>query len=141
MFAMFMGISIHTNARTNSLPTGIEIDFSTKAYWDGQTKSCLQREKGFCLHISIGVDKPTGNMIGSLNYSPIDGLIFTFNKKTGVISSTFNEFFMGGFFIMDGDGTFSDELLLKLGLPRGYRIPAGKYPYFENGGIVTIVFK
>jgi hypothetical protein len=141
MFAMLMSISIQTNAITNSLPTGIGIDFSTKAYWDGQTKSCLQREKGFCLHISIELNMLPGHIIGSINYSPIDGLIFTFNKKTSVLSETFDELFKGGFFIMDGDGTFSDDLLLKLGLPQGYRIPAGKYPYTENGGIVTVVFK
>jgi hypothetical protein len=137
LMLMLMGKGV----QAYSSPVGIGIDFCTKAYWDGQTKSCQPREHGFCLHITIEVVILQGHMIGSINNTQADGLTFTFSKKTGILQSTFDELFKGGYFVMDGEGTLSDDLLQKLGLKEGYRIPAGKYPFYENDGVVTIKFR
>jgi hypothetical protein len=123
-------------------PTGIEIDFSSKAYWDGASHSCLPRDKGCCFHISISVDMlAPGHINGTLDQSKDGVLTFSFSKKTGVLSNTLMELCKHDMFVLDGTGTFSDEILKRLGLPSAFKLPSGEYPYVENGDVVTITFK
>jgi len=125
-----------------SAPSGIIIDFSSKAYWDGPSQSCLPRDKGCCFHISvsIGILSP-GIIHGTLDQSRDGALTFSFSKSTGVLSSTLMDFCKRGMFVLDGTGTFSDEILKKLGLPSGFKLPSGQYPYVENGDVVTVTLK
>jgi hypothetical protein len=126
----------------NSAPTGINIDFSSKAYWDGASQSCLPRDKGCCFHISIDIGMLAPGHINGTLYQSMDGVLtFSFSKKTGVLSSTLMELCKHGMFVLDGTGTFSDEILKKLGLPSAFKLPSGEYPYVENGDVVTVTFK
>ncbi|MCX6246651.1 MAG: hypothetical protein NTW10_02855 [Bacteroidetes bacterium] len=125
-------------------PALISIEFSSKAYWDGPSKSCLPRDNGCCFHISFGgSDSPVspGKIIGSLDIRPKNEIVFTFSIKAGILPGTSKEFLKGGYFILDGEGTFSEEILAKLGLPASFRLSPGRYPYTENGDVVTVIFK
>jgi hypothetical protein len=139
LMVMVLGMNSNSFAFKYQLLTGINIDFSTKAYWDGPSKSCLPREHGFCFHISFDLNNQSDRMQGTLDNSALNGLTLTFSKKTGAVSGV-NELLKGGYFTMDGDATFSEELLMKLGLPKGYTIKAGKYPYSDNGSSITVSF-
>ena len=142
MLALIIGISIQTIASTNSLPIGIGIDFSSKAYWDGTTKSCLPRDKGCCFHISIEfkvIEK--GQIRGTLETRPNNEIAFSFSKRGGILPETWKELVNNGYFILDGDGTFSEEILRTLGLSANFRLSVGKYSYTENGDVVTVIFK
>jgi hypothetical protein len=123
-----------------STPVGLGITFVTKAYWDGQTKSCISRDKGFCFHLTIGTDRPIGGQVLGSASVVNNVLIFTFSKTTGITSDTFNALFNNGSIVLDGDGTFSSDALSQLGLSSNYYIPAGTYSYTVNGDIVTITF-
>ena len=50
-------------------PLGVSIVFVSKAYWDGGTKSCLDRERGCCIHIVFGTNLSEGQIMGDMNYS------------------------------------------------------------------------
>jgi hypothetical protein len=121
---------------------GITVSFSTKAYWDGATKSCLPRTRGWCLHFEIDVASPLhdGTIRGELSNLTTTGLTLSFNKKTDVTAETFLTFFKSGKFLMDGDGTISEEIAKKLGLAASYVISQGAYSYKEFGDRVTINF-
>jgi hypothetical protein len=116
------------------------IVFVSKAYWDGPSKSCLDRERGCCIHIGFNtiID---GLIIGKMAYSDGTGLIFTIPKKTGILQSTYDYFIRNGNFYMNGEGTFSEELLKKLGLPDNYTIRSGNYPVQVNGEEIKVIFK
>ena len=122
---------------------GISISFSTRSYWDGTTKSCLPRTRGWCLHIELDAKAPVneGAIIGEINNLTTTGLTLTFNKKTGVTQEIFSKFFKNGKFILDGVGTMDEEVARKLGLPPSYTISEGVYNYNETGDLVTITFK
>jgi hypothetical protein len=118
---------------------GIKIDFSSKAYWDG-TK-CAPRDKGCCLHLECGPTPDPGHIIGDLSYTDQTGLLFTIYKRNGLSPDLFNELFKQGKFFLDGDATFQQELLDKLGLKRGFQIPSGYYTYTISNDVIIIVFK
>ena len=121
---------------------GISISFSTKAYWDGATRSCLSRDRGWCLHFEIDAAAPVheGTIRGELSNLTTTGLTLSFNKKTDVTAETFLTFFKSGKFLLDGDGTISEEIAKKLGLASSYVISQGAYSYKEFGNRVTISF-
>jgi hypothetical protein len=121
----------------------LKIAFSSRAYWDGVTKSCLPRERGWCLHISINIlnTVPDGIIIGEVSNDIIDGMTLTFKKQEGITAETFTKFFRNGKFVLDGEGTMEDAIAKKLGMRSPYTIPAGSYDYKEKGGYITISFK
>jgi hypothetical protein len=134
--------SFQKSTAGNPSPIGIGIDFSTKAYWDGPSKSCLQREKGCCFHISIEFNVlAPGHINGTIETRQNGEVAFSFSKRGGILPETWKELVRNGYFILDGDGTFSEELLKKLGLPANFKLNSGAYPYTENGEIVTVIFK
>jgi hypothetical protein len=118
---------------------GIKIDFSSKAYWDG-TK-CAPRDKGCCLHLECGPTPEPGHIIGELSYTGQNGLSFTISKRNGLSPDMFNELFKQGKFLLDGDATFEQELLQKLGLKIGFQVASGYYPYTIKDDVIVIVFK
>jgi hypothetical protein len=125
-------------------PALISIDFSSKAYWDGPSHSCLPREKGCCFHIEFGSSGTLlapGQIIGTMDIKQNKEIVFSFSKKGGIRSETIKELLNGGYFILDGEGTFSEEILKKLGLPANFKLSEGKYPYTESGDFVTVIFK
>jgi len=145
-FSLLMILSsMKTIAETPSSPSflGLSIAFSTRAYWDGPTQSCLPRARGWCLHISFDATAPVpgGTICGEINNLVTTGLTLTFNKKTGVTPETFSKFFRNGKFILEGEGTMAEEIAKKLGLAPSYIIPEGDYSYKETGEMVTIIFK
>jgi len=126
----------------NPSPIGIGIDFSSKAYWDGPSKSCLPRDKGCCFHISIDLDVlAPGHINGTLETRQNGEIAFSFSKRGGILPETWKELVKNGYFILDGNGTFSEEVLKKLGLPPSFKLSEGKYSYSENGDFVTVIFK
>jgi hypothetical protein len=127
---------------TNSVTVSqIEIIFATKAYWDGPTKSCLDREKGCCLHISINVPLLDHQISGDLTNYEGQGVKFSFSKRSGIQQETLSELTKTGRFYLEGEGTLSEELLKALKLPLSYKISSGYYPYQEKGDIITVIFK
>jgi hypothetical protein len=132
---------IAVKATNSAAFSQIEIIFSSKAYWDGTTKSCLPRDKGCCLHISLDVPLLDHQIFGDLTNYEGKGVKFTFSKKSGIQQETLAELTKTGKFYLDGDGTLSEELLKTLRLPLSYKISPGYYPYQENGDIITIIFK
>ncbi|MGA2822080.1 MAG: hypothetical protein ABSE72_00970 [Bacteroidales bacterium] len=141
ILVILLGSFQKSNA-VNSAPIGIGISFSSKAYWDGASQSCLPRDHGCCFHISINIEiLAPGHINGTLDQSRNGTLTFSFSKSTGVLSSTFLELCKNGMFVLDETGTFSDEILKKLGLPSAFKLSSGEYPYVENGDTVTITFK
>lgn len=138
----FCTMQLHATEKNQpAKPSKFEIVFSAKAYWDGQTKSCLPREKGCCFHISFNAIILEGQMIGEMTYTATDGLVFTFNKRTGITPQTFKELFGSGKFVLDGTGTLSDEIIRMLRLPVNYTIPAGNYGFRTSGDMISITFK
>lgn len=127
-----------TNSATFSQ---IEIIFSSKAYWDGPTKSCLPRDKGCCLHFSFKVPLLEDQIFGDLTNYEGQGVKLSFSKKSGIQQETLIELTKTGKFYLDGEGTFSEELLKALKLPLSYKISPGYYPYQENGDLITVFFK
>ena len=123
------------------MPTGISITIATKAYWDGATKSCLDREKGWCVHLTIEIDVLEGQIKGELTNPGLSGLTFTFNKRTGILPETLNNLVKNGTIYANGEVTFSEDLLMKLGLPSNYKIKEGYYPIQVLGEEVKVVFK
>lgn len=117
----------------------IEVTFSSKAYWDGPTKSCMPREKGCCFHISFATVLD-GQMGGDLTNNS-SGLAFKISKTKGITPGVYKEFFSTGKFHLEGEGTFSEEILQKLGLPRGYVLKEGYYSIKEEGDNLTVYFK
>ena len=118
---------------------GVKIDFSSKAYWDG-TK-CAPRDKGCCLHIEFTPIPEPGHIIGEMSYSDQTGLAFTISKKNGMSPEAFSELFKQGKFLLDGDATFSQELLLKIGLKTGFQVSSGYYPFTIKDDVIINVFK
>jgi hypothetical protein len=134
--------SFQRSTAGNPSPLGIGIDFSSKAYWDGPSQSCLPREKGCCFHISFDFKVlAPGHIYGTLETRQNNELAFSFSKKGGLLPETWKELVRNGYFVLDGDGTFSEDLLKKLGLPANFKLSEGKYSYTENGDIATVIFK
>jgi len=135
---------IVANAGRNFSPVkapifGIKIDFSAKAFWNGSY--CQQREKGCCLHIEASPTPDPGHIIGDLSYSDQNGLSFTISKKNRLAPDMFNDLFKQGKFLLDGDATFQQEVLVKLGLKTGFQISGGYYPYTIKDDMIIITFK
>ena len=118
---------------------GIKIDFSSKAYWNGSF--CAPRDKGCCLHLEVNPTPDPGHIIGEMAYSSQDGLTFTISKRNGLSPDMFNELFKQGKFLLDGDATFSQDVLGKLGLKPGFQVLSSYYPYTIKEDMIIIVFK
>jgi hypothetical protein len=118
---------------------GISIDFSSKAYWDGA--KCAPRDHGCCLHISGAPSPEPGHIIGDMSYTDQAGLTLTISKTKGMSADTYNDLFRQGKFLLDGDATFSQDLLQKLSLRPGFRVLSGYYTYMVKDDMITIVFK
>jgi hypothetical protein len=127
-----------TNSETFSQ---IEVTFTSKAYWDGTTKSCLPRDKGCCLHISFNVPLLDHQIFGDLTNYEGQGVKLSFSKKSGIQKETLTDLTKTGKFYLDGEGTLSEELLKTLKLPLSFKISPGYYPYQESGDQVTVFFK
>ena len=126
--------------RLPSTPSKSIIVFSSKAYWDGTTESCLPRDKGCCFHIGFTTIIIDGQISGEMTYTAQDGLVYSFNQKTGISRKTFEKLCNNGGFYLDGPGTISTEIINMLNLPKGYSIPAGNYSYRMDGDIVYVSF-
>jgi hypothetical protein len=135
--------SAKASASTTAPLLGLRVSFSTHAYWDGVTKSCLPRPKGWCLHFEIEAITivQTGSIRGDISNLATTGLTLSFNKKTGIASETFSRYFSNGRFWLEGEGTIAGDVLARLGLPASYVIPEGWYNYAETGDMVTIIFR
>lgn len=131
---------ISGKANNSASLSQIEIIFVSKAYWDGTTRSCLDREKGCCLHISVKVPILDNQIFGDLTTYEGQGVKLSFSKKNGIRQETLIELTRTGKFYLDGEGTLSEELLKALKLPITYKILPGYYPYQENGDIITVFF-
>jgi hypothetical protein len=136
---MIAGLAV--KATNSAIVSQIEITFVTKAYWDGPTKSCLDREKGCCLHISLNIPLLEHQISGDLTNYEGQGVKFSFSKKSGIQQETLSELTKTGKFYLDGEGTLSEELLKALKLPLSYKISSGYYSYQEKGDIITVIFK
>ena len=128
-------------ATDSSSLSQIEILFVSKAYWDGPTRSCLDREKGCCLHISLKVPVLDHQIFGDLTVYEGQGVKLSFSKKNGISQETFFDLTRTGKFYIDGEGTLSEDLLKALKLPLSFKILPGYYPYQEDGDIITVFFK
>jgi len=138
LFMVFQFVRVNAASR-GIIP--IHVVFSAKAYWDGQTKSCLPREKGGCCHIWMDQPIGTGQIIGNLEINPEGSLVFTVSKTNGMQAETFKQYFEGGKFLLDGSLTFSAEVLSKLGLKSDFTISAGIFPCTFKGDTIIIPLK
>ena len=141
ILVVLLGSFQNSNALTPA-PSMIGISFSSKAYWDEGLRSCQPREKGCCIHIEfIPIVPGPGQINGTLETRQNNEIAFSFSKRGGILSETWNELSKNGYFMLDGDGTFSQEILKKLGLPANFKLSEGRYPYTENGDVVTVILK
>lgn len=141
ILVILLGSFQNSNALT-SAPSIIGISFSSKAYWDEGLQRCVDREKGCCLHIAlIHITPGPGQINGTLETRQNNEVAFSFSKRGGILPETWNELSKTGYFMLDGDGTFSQEILRKLGLSSNFKLSEGRYPYTENGDVVTVIFK
>ncbi len=141
ILVILLGSFQNSNALTPA-PSMIGISFSSKAYWDEGLRCCKPRDKGCCFHIELMPIAPgPGQINGTLETRQNNEIAFSFSKRGGILSETWNELSKNGYFILDGDGTFSQEILRKLGLPANFKLSEGNYTYTENGDVVTVVFK
>lgn len=118
----------------------IHVVFSAKAYWDGNLKSCVPREKGGCCHIWTDNLPGPGQIIGELMTTD-NSVVFVISKSKGLDRETYNEFFSQGQFILDGPITFEPEILNKVSLPRAFSVPSGKYRVTLTGDEIKVYFK
>lgn len=132
---------IAVKASNSTTYSQIDIVFSSKAYWDGATKSCLPRDKGCCLHISVNLPLLDNQIFGDISNNEGKGVKFSFSKNKGIQKEALSELTKTGKFYMEGEGTLSEELLKSLKLPSSYKILPGYYPYQENGDLITVFFK
>jgi len=126
-----------------SAPSVFSVTFASKAYWDGPSKSCLNRDKGCCFHLEVGgggILAP-GQIIGTITTSGSNTLLFSFSKSSGITPATFADLFKNGQFILDGTGTFAEDLLSQLGLSSSFTLSAGNYSYSQNGDTIVVTFK
>jgi len=137
---LFVIVVSNYTVKATTLASQIEIIFVSKAYWDGTTRSCLDREKGCCIHISLKVPVLDNQIFGDLTNYEGQGIKLTFSKKSGIRQETFAELTKTGKFYMDGEGTLSEDLLKSLKLPLSYKISPGYYNYQENGDNITVFF-
>jgi hypothetical protein len=138
---VIMIASVAVKATSSVISSQIEVIFSSKAYWDGTTKSCLPRDKGCCIHISINVPLFEHQISGDLTNYEGQGVKLSFSKKSGIQKETLTELTKTGKFYLDGEGTLSEELLKTLKLPLSFKISPGYYPYQETGDLITVFFK
>jgi len=132
---------IAVKASNSTTFSQIDVVFSSKAYWDGPTQSCLPRDKGCCLHFSFKVLVLDNQIFGDLSNNNGKGVKLTFSRNIGIQKETLTELTKTGKFYIDGEGTLSEELLKALKLPLSYKITPGYYPYQENGDLITVFFK
>jgi hypothetical protein len=133
------GITVKANNSTTF--SQIDVVFSSKAYWDGPSQSCLPRDKGCCIHISLKILVLDNQIFGDLTNYNEKGVKLTFSKNSGIQKTTFAELTKTGKFYIDGEGTLSEEVLKALKLPSSYKISPGYYPYQENGDLITVFLK
>jgi hypothetical protein len=140
-----IALSLKSPAEKPSMASflGISISFSTHSYWDGESKSCLPRAKGWCLHFEMDAKAPAtdGAIRGEVSNTATMGLSLSFNKKTGITPDMFSKLFRNGRFFLEGEVTMPEDLARKLELPTSFTIPEGYYNYKENGDIVTLFFR
>jgi hypothetical protein len=141
ILAVIMIIGINARATNIASYSDIEIIFVSKAYWDGSSKSCLDREKGCCLHISFRIPILDNMIVGDLTQDDELGVKFTFSKTRDIKSETLKGLTSSGKFYMEGEGTLSEDVLKALKLPRNYTIRPGYYEYKESGDMITVFFK
>ncbi len=121
---------------TTSKATGISVSFSTKAYWSNTPPAgCLDRPRGWCFHISVDLD----GILGVINNTG-GVLVLTFDKKA-ISTDQYSQIFKDGKFYLDGEGTFSEELLKKLNLPTGFVLKPGYYQSEQIGEYFKVFFK
>lgn len=138
---VFFGKTHANQATANVSPAKFIFVFASKAYWDGQTQSCVPRDRGCCIHIGFSTQPIDGQITGEMNYSASSGIVFKFSKSSGITPKTLHDLVKDGKFYLDGKGTFSEEVIKILGLPLSYSIPAGYYPCSVEGDIVTVTLK
>lgn len=120
----------------------IHVVFSSKSYWDGPSKSCIPREKGGCCHIwADGMIAGPGEISGEMVVLKDRIIQFTVSRGKGMNTETYQKYFSGGRFTLDGPITFEPAVLSKLGLDPSYSVPAGSYPVSSNGDLVTVTFR
>ena len=143
LLLLFSSLNLTASTPSAASFLGISIAFSTHAYWAGQELGCQPRERGWCLHIYIESKKPATNGVicGEITNLATNGLMLSFNKKTGITPETFATYFRDGKFKLEGAGTMSEEVAKKLGLAPLYTIPEGIYSYKEEGDVVTIMIR
>jgi hypothetical protein len=120
---------------------GIHVVITSKAYWDGPSKSCLPREKGGCCHMWTDNMPGPGQIVGELSNAPASGLQLKISQTKGIDKETFMNHFRNGRFDIRGPITFEPEVLSKLGLSANFTVAQGEYPYTVNGDEITIRFK
>jgi hypothetical protein len=139
-FLVVSGSILASRASSPSL-LGISIIMTSKAYWDGPTKSCLPRDKGFCCHVSFNTMPVHGQILGEIEISDANSMVLTIAKTKGLDRETFMEYFTKDKFMLNGPITFSPEILEKLKLPLSYSIPAGEYSYSVAGDVIRVFLK
>ncbi|MEI7896386.1 MAG: hypothetical protein WCJ26_05085 [bacterium] len=141
---LFVLLGINASA-ANLFPArmlSVHVAVSAKAYWDGQTKSCLPREKGGCCHIWLeGMNPGPGEISGELVFVNGNTFQLTVSRGKGMTNETYLKYFSEGKFNQDGPVTFDPAVLSKLGIEASYVIPSGSYPATISGDLVTITFR
>lgn len=142
LIVIFFG-TFQNSFAAKSAPSIINITIVSKAYWDGTSKSCLSRDHGCCIHIEIGGGGllAPGKIIGTITSSGSNTLLFSFSKSSGITPATFADLFKNGQFILDGTGTFAEDLLSQLGLSSSFTLSSGNYSYSQNGDTIVVSFK
>jgi hypothetical protein len=142
LMALLPGLPVFSGALVSPPKLPLHIVFSSKAYWDNASKSCIPREKGGCCHIWIeGMVPGSGEIAGDLVITAGNSLQFTFTRRKGMNNETSRPYLIGGQFVLDGPVTFEPEVLSRLGAERNLIIPAGTYPVAQNGDTITVTFK
>ncbi len=120
---------------------GIGISISTRAYWDGQTQSCLPQERGWCLHISFNLMPVQGQIVGTIEKTDPGTVTLRISKSRGMDREMFKKYFTEKVLIVNEPVTIEPALLEKLGLPKNFTIPEGEYPYSIQGEDLVITIK
>jgi hypothetical protein len=141
LMSVFLAITVFSAKFIPASVIPIHVVISSKAYWDGPTKSCLPRVKGGCCHIWIeGMVSGQGEISGEMDL--LKGNIFqlTVSKDKGMNNETYLKYFSDEKFILDGPITFDPGVLKKLGIDGNYVVSSGTYPVTTNGELLTITF-
>lgn len=141
MMSLFLAVQVIASKAAPRGLFGIHIVLSAKAYWDGEKKSCVPREKGGCCHIWTDNVLGPGDMAGELENPGNGSLILTISKSKGMLPETYNQYFRTGKLVLDGTMTFAPEVLSKLNLRRDFTVPGGAYSCTFNGDLIVVTLK